>query len=376
MESIEYTGFYCNFIAETLNNFDKWVDKLQYREFKDSEESLMGGARRNYDDTDHPLPDLYLLNLIEEDKDLHAFYKKCVKDSWDAHKNEKQSWFNFIYQAVLGDEYGDGVGSIWNLQTFPTNRILQPQMNSIRTDIEFYTGNGQKQALNPLPVYERASDNEYEWKGSPYALDGWHARTVTNLEVSPYDNYVQFAIERDGRAYRSLTKGEIWQQMEDISGVNDIILFPKFRWLAVAATDHGIYRSYNGGVKWEKSSDLIVDQLYQEIKNSNVLYATSSEGVYKSDNFGEWGAGEEWYLISGKTPKMSSKNFAISIDNDNIKIYMQTEQGLYYKENMNSDWIPPKELSRGRGFSEIMVFPGKPIWTKVYGERIFSAILI
>ena len=66
-------------------------------------------------------------------------------------------------------------------------------MNSIRTDIEFYTENGLKQALNPLPIYARTSDNEYEWKGSPYSLDGWHCRTVRKIEVSPYDNYVQFA---------------------------------------------------------------------------------------------------------------------------------------------------------------------------------------
>lgn len=356
--------------------YDKWVDQLQYRAFKDSEESFMGEARRNYDDTDHLLPDLYLLNLIEEDKDLHTFYKKCVKDSWNAHKNDKLSWFNYIYQAVLGDEYGDKDGSIWNLQTFPTNRIFQPQMNSIRTDIEFYTGGRKKQALNPLPVYERAADNEFEWKGSPYALDGWQARTVTHLEVSPYDNYLQFAIESDGTAYRSITKGEIWHKIDPLYAVNDIILFPKYRWLVVAATDHGIYRSFNGGVKWEKSSDVIVDQLYQGTKNSTILYATSSEGVYKSEDFGKWGTAEEWHLINGQTPKMPSKSFAVNIENDNVGIYMQTQQGLYSKKNIDSDWIQPKPIKRGRGFSEAMMFPGKPVWIKAYGDRIFSAISI
>jgi hypothetical protein len=356
--------------------YDMWVGKLRYREFKDSEESFMGGARRNFDDTDHLLPDLYLLNLIEKDEHLLAFYKKCVKDSWSMHKNDKQSWFNFIYQAVLGEDYSDIEGSIWNLQTFPTNRILKPQMNSIRTDIEFYTENGRKQALHPLPIYARRSDNEYEWKGSPYALDGWFSRTITNLEVSPYDNYVQFAIEENGRTYRSFTKGEVWQQMDGISGVNDIILFPKHRWLVVAATDHGIYRSFCGGDLWEKSSDLIVDQLYQDNKNSNILYAVSSEGIYKSNDFGEWGAAEEWYLISGKTPKLRYKNFAVGMDNNNVNMYMQTNHGLFYKSNENSEWITPKQAIRGRGFSEVMVYPGKLLWTKVYGDRIFSAVSI
>ena len=43
--------------------YNKWVDILQYREFKDSDESFMGDDRINYDDTDHLLPDLYLIKL-------------------------------------------------------------------------------------------------------------------------------------------------------------------------------------------------------------------------------------------------------------------------------------------------------------------------
>jgi len=356
--------------------YDKWVDVLQYRKFKDSDVSFMGKERVNYDDTDHILPDLYLLNLIEKDEDLLKFYRKCVKDSWSVHKNDKLSWFNYIYQAVLGDEYGDEEGSLWNLQTFPTNRILQPQMNSIRTDIEFFNEGGTKQALYPLPVYARPSDNEYEWKNSPYSLDGWHSRIVKKLEISPYDEYVQFAIEANGSIYRSLTRGEIWQQIEELSGVSDIIMFPNYRWLIIVATDHGVYRSLNCGDKWEKCSDLVVDQLYQDKENTNTVYAVSKEGIYVSNDYGEWGAGESWSMISGKTPDLPSRNFAILVMNGELKMYMQTITGLYSKTGNDIEWIPPKQAVRGRGFSELMTFPGKPVWTKVYGNRIFSAIAI
>ncbi|MCG8521500.1 MAG: hypothetical protein MI744_04750, partial [Pseudomonadales bacterium] len=354
----------------------KWVDVLQYRDFKDSEESFMGDERVNYDDTDHLLPDLYLLNIIEEDPDLLAFYRKRVKDSWAVHKNDKQAWFNYIYQAVLGDEYGDKEGSIWNLQTFPTNRILQPQMNSIRDDIEFITVNGRKQALHPLPVYARPSDNEYEWKASPYALDGWHSRIVKKLEVLPYDNHVQFAIEANGSMYRSLTKGETWQIIDGISGANDVILFPNHRWLVIVATNKGIYRSLNCGDTWEKCADLVIDQFYQDPKNSNKFYGISGEGIFVSNDFGEWAAGENWNLISGTTPDIPSKNFAMAINNNKVEMYMQTISGLYHKTEDDKEWTPPKPAVRGRGFSEKMTFPGKPVWTKVSGDRIFTAIEI
>ena len=107
-----------------------------------------------------------------------------------------------------------------------------------------------------------------------------------------------------------------------------------------------------------------------------IIYAVSSEGIYVSHDYGEWGAAEEWDLLSGKTPKMSFKNFAIEIDNNDVKMYMQTTQGLYYKAIEDSNWTPPKQAIRERGFSEVMSFPGKPLWTRVHGERIFSAILI
>lgn len=356
--------------------YDKWVDVLQYRKFKDSDVSFMGRERLNYDDTDHLLPDLYLLNLIEEDKDLLTFYRKCVKDSWNVHKNDKLSWFNYIYQAVLGDEYADKEGSLWNLQTFPTNRILQPQMNSIRTDIEFFSGSGNKQALHPLPVYDRPSDNEYEWKNSPYSLDGWHSRIVNKLEISPYDEYVQFSVEANGNIYRSLTKGEIWQQIEELTGVKDVVMFPKHRWLIIAATDHGIYRSLNCGDKWEKCSDLVVDQLYQAEDNTNVMYAVSANGIYASNDFGVWGAGESWDKISGNTPDLPSRTFAATRSNGQFKMYMQTISGLYHKTDKDDEWYPPKQAIRGRGFSELMTFPGNPVWTKAHHNRIFSAIAI
>ena len=344
--------------------YNKWVDILQYREYCNSDESFMGDERVNYDDTDHLLPDLYLLNLLEKDEALLTFYRKCVKDSWEVHKGDKMAWFNYIYQAVLGDDYGDKEGALWNLQTFPTNRILQPQMNSIRADIAFFTEKGVKQALNPLPVYARPSDNEYEWKRSPYSLDGWHSRIVRKIEVSPYDNYVQFAVEENGNIYRSLTQGETWQQVEALSGVRDIILFPRHRWLVVVATDHGIYRSFNCGEKWEQCADLQVDRFYQDDANTNKVYAVSSDGIFFSDDFGEWGAGEAWHRISGSTPDLPCQHFAIAFAGDGVKMYMQTCAGLYHKTDAAPDWSAPDPAVRGRGFSELMTFPGKPIWTK------------
>ena len=359
--------------------YDKWVDVLGYRKFKDSDQSIMGPPRGNYDDSDHLLADLYLLNLIEKDPDLLAFYHKCVKDSWKAHKDEKLAWFNFIYRAVLGDEYADPDGSIWNLQTFPTCRIFQPRMNSIRADIEFYAHDGKKEALHPLPVYERPSDNEYEWKGNPFRLDGWLSRIVTILEISPLDPYVQVAADESGWAYYSNTKGEVWRQMKDLTGVHDLLFSPNYPPMIFAATDNGVYRTFDGGVSWSKSFDHPVKSLCFDPEDTHVLYAVAADGIYKSSDFGRKEMGAEWRLISGETPLSSAKYFAVDPRGEHAKMYLLTKNGLYKMIEGDADWTAPPRPVRRRGFSDLQALPGKPLWIRVDDttpNRFFRAIAI
>jgi len=362
---------------KTAELYEYWVDKLGYRKFKDSKESIMGPPRGNWDDTDHLLGDLYLLNLIEEDEDLLAFYRKCVLDSWKVHKDDKQAWYNFVYRAVLGEEYGDLEGAIWNLQTHPTCRILQPQMNSIRTDIEFYIDGDKKEALHPLPVYERPSDNEYEWKIGPYRLDGWLSRIVTVLEVSPHDPYVQFAADESGKAYWSNTNGEIWHDVDGLSGVKDIIFSPDYPWIVFAATDKGVYRTLNGGETWSRCLEKPVERLKFDPENTHILYAIGPDGIYKSADFGEMAMGTEWVLISGSAPSGPGKAFDVDPRGERAKLFLFTDQGVYTKLEGDPEWTPPPRMVRTRGFGSVNTTGGEPLWIRVdetTENRIFRAV--
>ncbi|MCH8291938.1 hypothetical protein IH992_12665 [Candidatus Poribacteria bacterium] len=356
--------------------YDKWVDKLGLRDSEKTKTSIMGEPRTNYDDTDHLLGDLYLLNLIEEDSDLRAYYRKCVKDSWEAHKGEKMAWFNFVYRAVLGEEYNDCGDSLWNLQTHPTCRIFQPQMNSIRTDIEFHAKEGAKEALHPLPVYERASDNEYEWKGSPYHLDAWHSRITSVLEISPHDSYVQFAADTSGNSYWSNTKGEIWHQMDGVTHVNDFLFSPDYPWLAFAATERGIYRTLDGGINWSQTFSQPVLSLEFDVENTHILYAVGRNGIYKSAELGERDMGTVWRSISGETPASSSPVFAIDLRGDSAKLYRLTRNGFYSKHEDEPEWRAFPQPARIRGFSTVDSIGGQPLWLRVEGKRIFRAVEI
>ncbi|MCA9428550.1 MAG: hypothetical protein KC994_25960, partial [Candidatus Omnitrophica bacterium] len=284
---------------EVAKLYEEWVDKLGYRDTERTKESIMGPSRGNYDDTDHLLPDLYLLNKIEDDPDLLKFYRKCMKDSWEVHKDEKQSWFNFLYASVLGEEYADMEGSLWHLRSFPTCRLFQPQMNSIREDIEFTTDDRGKEALEPLPVHERRMDNEYHWKGSPFALDGWLSRIVSIVEVSPHDPFVQFAADTSGGAYVSLDRGEMWAPMQGLPRVNDFLFSTDYPWIAFAASPSGIYRTMDGGESWSRVAGYSTDRLDLDPKNSQSVYAVGPDGIYKSVDLGEKAMGTVWRDLSG-----------------------------------------------------------------------------
>jgi hypothetical protein len=361
---------------KTKTLYEKWVDRLGFRDPEKTKKSIMGEARTNYDDTDHLLPDLYLLNMLEKDPKLLAFYRQCVKDSWEVHKADKASLFNFYYQAVLGDEYGDPEGSIWHLQTFPTCRIFQPQMNSIRTDLEFHNGPRGKEAMHPLPVYARASDNEYHWKGSPFQLDGWISRIASVLELSPHDPYVQFAADTGGSAYGSNTNGEIWHAIDGLGGVRDFAFSPAYPWIVFAATTGGVSRSMDGGKSWSPTFSQPVQKITFDPENPNVLYATGPTGVHKSANLGERDMGTQWRTVTGTHPG-GDVAYAVDPRGDAPKLYRLTRHNFEVKAESDLDWTAFEQPGRVRGFSGVDPIGGKPLWLRADAHlpnRLFRCV--
>ncbi len=344
--------------------YRKWVDTLGYKDEARTAESIMGSSRGNYDDTDHLLGDLYILNLIEKDPDLRRFYRKCVKDSWGVHKTEKMSWFNYVYGAVLGEDYGDLEGSLWNLQTFPTCRIFQPQLNSVRTDIEFTMHRGRKEALYPLPVYARASDNEYEWKGSPFALDGWLSRTVNVVGISPIDPYVQYASDTSGGAYISLDHGELWATMSGLPPVTEFLFSPDYQRIAFAATNSGVYRTMNGGRGWSRVSPQPADRLFLDPDNSHILYAVGSQGISKSVDLGEQKIATVWNDLTDPA-ESSGAVYALDLRSDEATLFRFAADGLYTRSEGETDWTPPPRPLRTWGFGSFEPVGGHPLWLRV-----------
>jgi len=263
--------------------------------------------RQGHDDAEHVLGDLYLMFKLETDPRLLKFYRLAVEEIFSNFRDDGHSLYNFIYAAVTGDLKGANLGqALETLRRYPLNKLFEPKMNSIR-NID---------RSRPLPIDERPIDNEYSWKGNPYQLDGWLARTVVSLEVAPEDPMVMFAVDEVGRAYRSLDGGHEWEEVRvgPSVRVNDVLVSPLTLRIALAATDKGIYRSDNGGETWRPFAleGVEVKKLMPDPGNSAVVYAMAGDGVYRSAPIAvlKW-YGSVWEKLTGSLPAGKRRVFAV-----------------------------------------------------------------
>ena len=112
-------------------------------------------------------------------------------------------------------------------------------MNSIRKDIEIVNGH----AKEPLPMYESPWDNEYQWKGNLYQLDGWLSRITVSLAIPAEDTMMIYAT--DGRyIFKTVDGGKNWRDIGENfpAQPKKLACGKRIRMLYVAASD-GFYKS-------------------------------------------------------------------------------------------------------------------------------------
>ena len=87
---------------------------------------------------------------IEEDRQLREFYRHVADKLWADHVHDKQALFNYIYYGLVPDAPGKEQAledALWTLQSYPTDKIFRPRMNSIRKDIKITIGSSAGMAM-------------------------------------------------------------------------------------------------------------------------------------------------------------------------------------------------------------------------------------
>jgi len=317
--------------------YEKLVDQYGFRRWDAFPQRMR--KRHGHDDAEHVFGHLDNLFRQEQDPELIGFYNKVLDALWENHKDDRQSLFTYIYLSLRPDDPGRSRAlkeALWTLRTWPIERVFRPRMNSRRPDIGIVDGMSEK----PLPMYESPWDNEYQWKGSLYKLDGWLSRCVISLAVSSEDPAVIYAIDEKGDMYRSVDGGSRWRQTGESLGrpARSISIGNRSRVLLVACDD-GFHATTTAGKRWFKLPvppeagrpvRIVVDR-----SKPNVLYAVGENGVYRSLDYGERWLGAEWECLTERLPPSERRIFAVSACP--CRIYGVLD-GVAYTSTGNGSW--------------------------------------
>jgi len=341
--------------------YEKLVTQYNFRTWRDE---IQGSD--SFDDTDHVLQHLENLFRIETDPQLRGFYRHVADTLWEAHKNDKQSLFNYIYYGLVPDAPGKEQAlkdALWTLQSYPTNKIFRPRMNSIRKDIEIVNG----RAKEPLPMYESPWDNEYQWKGNLYQLDGWLSRITVSLAIPTEDAMVMYAT--DGRyIFKTVDGGKNWRDIGENfpAQPKKLACGKRIRMLYVAASD-GFYKTTTAGKRWQRlplpsGSGSPVD-IHLDRQNPNALYAITDQGVYRSIDYGEKWIGERWENLTENLPPANQQRFFVGLGEPTM-VYAVLDDVVYSKTADAKEWQQGDEpigISRyARTYPWIAIDPNTP----------------
>ena len=205
-----------------------------------------------------------LFNLIRYEKDpkLLETYGRWAKDLWDLNWMEGNALYTFMTVALIPKDLPHADESIKlsidTLRRYPVDRVMHPVMNR---DVElspFEDRGKARQATKPVPIDQRPLDNEYAWKGNPYAVDGWLKPDVTSIQFSCDDPLVTWFSDSTGRAYMTRDGMKTWSDVSmGLMGAKvKRLLASKSRTFVVwAETDRGIAVTRDGGISWRPSDD-------------------------------------------------------------------------------------------------------------------------
>ncbi|RVU90375.1 Xyloglucanase precursor [Flavobacterium columnare] len=148
------------------------------------------------------------------------------------------------------------------------------------------------------------------WKSTDGGLN-WSPKTdfidsigISGLAIDPNNTNVIYAITGDADGadtvfdglYKSNDGGDTWIKMglTDVNYGRTILIDPNNSNVVIVGTNSGVYRSEDGGLSFELTSDSdVIYQLAFHPTNSNIVYASNSTGgdtfIYKSvDNGVNW----------------------------------------------------------------------------------------
>ena len=191
---------------------------------------------------------------------------------------------------------------------------------------------------------------------------------IDNIIVDPRDSNVIYAAahrhKEAGGFFKTTDGGRTWRESEQLKGdgIHALTQSPKDPDVLLAGTNRGIWRSANGGDRWElldtaATPGLInVESLAVDPRDSNVIYAGTWYLPYKTTDGGKtWGITKTGIIDD-------SDIFAIEIDQKNPDhVIASACSGIYETRNAGANWRKVNGIpSQSRRTRAILQNPGRP----------------
>ena len=198
---------------------------------------------------------------------------------------------------------------------------------------------------------------------------------VISLAIDPKLSATVFAGTMGDGTYKSPDGGRTWHvynagiQKGTISAiVNQIVFNPRGTEMVYAGTTVGVFRSMDGGRNWvERMTGMtevnFVVSLAMDPQRPNVLYAGTTGGVYRTINGTESWEKKTHGMVAADA-KMASMSLGVNglaVDPMNSDVvYAGTTKGLYKSMDQGEGWVKISGSIQDSYISAIQVDPSQP----------------
>ena len=184
----------------------------------------------------------------------------------------------------------------------------------------------------------RSRDGGANWE----ALPAMRGKSVRALTIAPSDSKIVLAGSLEG-VYRSKDGGDSWQPISppnhaEIKNIESIAVDPRDPNVIYAGTWHLAWKTTDGGVTWRHISKGMVDDsdvfsIIVDSAKSSIVFASACSGIYRSDN-----AGDQFHKIQG-IPFSARRTRVLKQDPSNPNIvYAGTTEGLWKTADGGRTW--------------------------------------
>ncbi len=194
---------------------------------------------------------------------------------------------------------------------------------------------------------------------------------VNQLVFHPTDVQTLYAATTVG-VFKSTDGGQSWnERMRDMTEINFIVALavdPVHPDVLYAGTSGGVYRSIDGADSWTKinhglvpddatmaSMALGINTLLMDPTNSDILYAGSTQGLFKTLD-----RGEVWTAMATALGPLYVSSLGFAHGNNRI-LHMGTSRGMFASQDGGHTWMAHNDGLSNVNIRAIAVHPSNPL---------------